>query len=143
MLNRSANIKDTLIHTGDGYYISSDDTQLYKKIEFLNISDGHTLYKVGLALEKQAKYNFKKFKETRRKDYFNVYKERINESMELMKKSWKSGYVYAGKDILRIYSSYSKALKTKLFPTKVFYLVSTIFCFLMGMMIYAVYYILA
>ncbi|MCL5056445.1 MAG: hypothetical protein M1130_00290 [Actinobacteria bacterium] len=97
-----SHIIKNLINTGDGYYISLNDPGIYEKIKHSHAGNGKFLYNAALALEKQADLCLREFRETRSRRSYRNYRKRLQESLEIMRKSWEKGCICAGKDILRI-----------------------------------------
>lgn len=101
-LDRFAKMKENLVNAGDGTFISKNDPYLWHKLLKKNPRDEKALYHVGLSLEQEALKYLSKYRETRLIYFFYLYKKRIRESLDLLNKSWKAGYLYAGREILRI-----------------------------------------
>lgn len=137
-------IMKNLINTGTGYYLSLNDPGIYEKIRHSPYVNGKMLYTAALALEKQADIYLADFRKTRSRHSYSNYRKKLQESLSMMRKSWKNGFVYAGKDILRIDRRLTGTLYSgSSLLTKIIDLATLLFlCFIAGLIIPFVVYLL-
>lgn len=101
-LDRLSGMKENLLDTGDGTYISRSDPQLWLKLLKKNPGDEKAMFHAGLGLEAEAKKNLQKYRETGMIYFYYLYRKKKAQALDLLNKSWKSGYLFAGREILRI-----------------------------------------
>lgn len=101
-LDRLSGLKENLLDAGDGTFISRSDPQLWLKLLKKKPRDEKVMYHAGLSLEAEAKKNLQKYRETGMIYFSYLYRKKMAEALELLNKSWKGGYLFAGSEILRI-----------------------------------------
>lgn len=137
-LDRFSNMKENLVDAGDGIYISKNDPQLWHKLLKKNPRDEKAMYHVGLSLEQDAQKYLSKYRETKIIYFFYLYKKKIKESLELLKKSWNAGYLFAGRELLRLNSETGYAAMNSApgpWLKRVLLFTTSLLCFTLGILI--------
>lgn len=139
-----SSIMKNLINTGKGYHLSLNDPGIYEKIRYLQLKNGRLLYYAALALERQADLYLSEFRETRNRRSYRNYKKKLQEALNIMRKSWKNGCIYAGKEILRIDRRLAGTLcgSSQLLTRIIDFSTLLLLCFITGLLIPAVIYLL-
>lgn len=140
--NNFSHISKNLLNTGTGHYLSINDARIYEKILRYNFRDGRFLYDAALTLEKQAEHHLLEFRATRKKAFYKKYKKGLEEALSTMRKSWKSGFSYAGKEILRIDKRLDGKTAGKPLPIKLRdFIILLLVCFTAGLFIPVIAYL--
>ncbi|MFZ5649148.1 MAG: L,D-transpeptidase [Bacillota bacterium] len=135
--DRYAKIKDALIYTGDGLYVSGNDPGLWKKILDKNPADDKALYHVGLSLEKDAYRYLKKYRETNISFFHRLYNQKMAQSLEMLKKSYARGYFPAAIEIQRLKRQMNPERAghfSSFRPAGAVYALLLLSCFVLGML---------
>ena len=135
-LERYSKLRENLIDSGDGIFISKSDPHLWYKLIKRKPDDVIALYHVGLNLDKEARQNLSRYKETKIVYYLFRYKKKRKEALELLGKSWQYGYLPAGKEVIRINSENkmkSTVKKNGNWLMWAGFILLLLICFLLGM----------
>jgi hypothetical protein len=133
-----------LLYTGTGCYLSLHDAQMYEKILRYDLKDEKFLYSAALILEKRAERHFSEFRETRKKASYRRYKKGLGEARSSMRKSWRNGCIYAGKDVLRLDNRLGRPIpaRPRLFDETIDFLTLLLLCFMAGALLPVIAYLL-
>ncbi|KGK87135.1 hypothetical protein DP73_15045 [Desulfosporosinus sp. HMP52] len=98
----NSRLKANLFDLDKGYYLSKNDPLFWNKLFQRQADNPEAMFHVGMAAEREAKDYLEKFYTTRGDKYLNLYRKTIARSCNLVKSSFRKGFIPARLDCLRI-----------------------------------------